>query len=529
MITKAKLRLWKTDRKQAAKDIGRVLDRRTSKLTPFVFNHMQLRLDAQMDLENETFILKSRKLGASTYVAWRFFLKALLTPNYNAYIAAHTRESVETIFQIVHRFYDNLPQDLKDLVPKVKSSVHEIRFNHGGGIIVGTAGSESARSGTNNAILLDEFAFYVDADKAIAAILNTATPDCEIVLATTANGLNHAHRMWYDINSGYNKFFASWTDDPVARRSHPPKYVDPQVWVFQEDNCLVDEQANWVAHHLSTKCAGDWAMFNQEQPINPQVAFVSSGARVLRKAYPDAKPEPGYKVYHEPTAYHSYCIGIDPATGKPDGDFSAMTVLDITDLKNIHIVAVFYKRVSLTEFSHHCLVTARQYNSAFCVIEVNACGPAVVEAFEAAEYGNVYKRTSPLKIGDKTVESLGFYTGPQTRPILISRLRSYVDANKLVLVDINLQHEANTFIYNSSGREEADSGCHDDGLLSCGLALMGLDQTQHMSEDKYRQKPKGLKAQLEWESATGELYEANKFDDDYGTDQGGVGVTSNLL
>lgn len=528
-VTKADLRRWKSDRKQAAEELGRVIDRRTSKLTPFVLNHMQGRLDLHLDLNPETLILKSRKLGASTYVAWRFFLRALLTPNYNAVIIAHTKESAEVIFQIVHRFYENLPADLRALAPKRKSSVRELRFDHGGGITVGTAGSESARGGTNNAILMDEFAFYVDADKAIAAILSTRTPDAEIVLATTANGLNHAHRMWFDVNSGYSKFFASWTDDPVARRKNPPAYVDPQVWVFQEDNGLTNEQANWVAWTLATACVGDWNLFNQEQPITPQVAFVSSGARVFKMVYPNAKQDPGFRIYHKPQPFRTYVMGLDPATGKPTGDFSAFTVLDITDLKDIQIAAVFYKRVSLTEYSNIALSTAHKYNTAFCVIEVNGPGPAVVEAFENAEYGNVWRRANPLKIGDKSQESLGFYTGPQTRPILVSRLRSYLDSGRVKLVDPNLQHEANTFIYNSSGKEEADNGCHDDGLISLGLALMGLDQTQHMVQAKYDKKPQGIKEILEWESATGELYDSSNFNDGWGESDSGAGVVSDML
>ena len=511
-ITKAQLRDWRSDRKKAALELAKVVDRQTTRLIPFKFNRMQDDLDTFLDANTWAYILKSRQLGATTYLLWRAFHKALLTPNYKVAVVAHTYSSVLALFQTVHRYYDNLPDDLKALAPKAKSSAHALVFEHGGGLIVGTANSDAFRGQTHNQIIFDEFAFYQDADRAMAAILQTATPDAEVVLCTTANGLNFAHKLWFDTTAGYSKFFASWVNDPLARRKQAPSYLDPYVEVYKQDHGLSQEQTNWVAHHLSTACAGDWKLFNQEQPINAQVAFVATGERVLTKPYPHAKCQPGYARYAQPVPYHTYIMGIDPATGKPNGDFSAFVVLDITD-GTPRIVSVYYKRASLTEFNEVALRECRKYNDALAVIEVNGPGPSTVEHFITSEYGNIYRRTTPLKVGGKPQDTMGFYTGPQTRPLMISRLRSHVDSGKVPLIDPNLQHEANSFIYNSSGREEADSGCHDDGLLALALALMGLDQTHHMSAPQYDKKPRGLEEILQWESATGEVYDPSRFDD----------------
>ena len=529
-VTKAELKKLKYDRDYSFEVLLKVIDRETTRLKPFKLNVAQRKLDAFLDANPWSFVLKSRQLGCSTYVLARFFHKALFNPNFNVAIVAHTKEAVVAIFNIIHRFYDNLPPDLKEMAPKIKGSVHELRLSHGGGLVVGTAGSESLRGQTYNAALFSEFAFYANATKAMAAILQTCTPDAEVVIETTANGLNHAHKMWYDSNSGFGKIFLDWRNDPLARMKKQPAYVDPQVWVYAEDHQLDDQQAFWVAHHLSTRCAGDWKMFNQEQPILASLAFVGSGARVFQHSFPHVLPQPGYHIYRQPEPMHTYVCGIDTATGKPDGDFSSFVMTDVTDAKDIHIAAVFYKRVAISEFSVVAITECRRYNEALAVIETNGPGPATVEAFIGAEYGNLYRRPSPLKIGEDDPTRIGWYTSAETRPIMMSRLRSYVDSGKLELIDPNLQHEANSFIYNSSGREEADSGCHDDGLLAASMSLMGIDQTQHMAGKRYLKKPQGIKEILEWESATGELYESTNqnFNDNFGGSDYGMTTLDDL-
>ena len=68
-------------------------------------------------------------------------------------------------------------------------------------------------------------------------------------------------------------------------------------------------------------------------------------------------------------------------------------------------------------------------------------------------------------------------------------------------------NEMNTFVYNENGKPEADTGKHDDLVFATGLALMGLDQVDDYEEEVQKEKkPQGIRDVLQWECATGKLY-----------------------
>ena len=59
-------------------------------------------------------VLKARQMGLTTWAAARFFLKTITHPGTLTLEVAHTQESAEEIFRIVHRFLDWLPENLRE-------------------------------------------------------------------------------------------------------------------------------------------------------------------------------------------------------------------------------------------------------------------------------------------------------------------------------------------------------------------------------------------------------------------------------
>ncbi len=54
-------------------------------------------------------MLKARQVGITTYIAARFFIQTITRPGTLTVQVAHSEESAEAIFKIVHRFWENLP------------------------------------------------------------------------------------------------------------------------------------------------------------------------------------------------------------------------------------------------------------------------------------------------------------------------------------------------------------------------------------------------------------------------------------
>jgi len=449
------------------------------------------------------YVLKARQLGLTTIIAAKLFHKALFTPNFKVAVLAHTREAAKSIFNIYRRYYSNLPKFLR--FKAEAANVNELIFFHGGTIKVGSASSNSFRGSTYNSLHLSEFAFYDNIEATIQSVFQTATPNAAIILETTANGLNDAQTIWNDDN-GFQKLFISWVSDENYTSKKKSKFstIEKSYIGLHE---LDPKKANWFAETLRGKCLNNLNTWNQEYPITAEIAFVTSGKKFFPVTFQVSHNETiGWKYYKDAKKYRTYVAGVDTASGSPTGDFSAMVIMDVTDRKKSEVVATFYDRVPLKDFGIQVLKGLAEYNP-LCVVESNSYGLAIVETLREEGYAHLYRRTKYDKISDRWSEHLGFSTTKQSRPILLSRLHQWVSFNQLSLTCPRLMNEMNTFVYNETGKPEADTGKHDDLVFATGLALMGLDQVDDYEEEVQKEEmPKGIRAKLEWESQTGKLY-----------------------
>src|SRR5437588_12059451 len=56
-------------------------------------------------------VLKARQVGITTYIAARYFVQTITRPGTLTVQVAHSDESAQAIFNIVHRFWEKLPND----------------------------------------------------------------------------------------------------------------------------------------------------------------------------------------------------------------------------------------------------------------------------------------------------------------------------------------------------------------------------------------------------------------------------------
>ena len=77
----------------------------------------------------QNIVLKARQVGITTYIAARYFLQTITRPGTLTVQVAHSPESAEAIFNIVQRFWENLPKAmLKGALVKSRSNVRQIVF-----------------------------------------------------------------------------------------------------------------------------------------------------------------------------------------------------------------------------------------------------------------------------------------------------------------------------------------------------------------------------------------------------------------
>ena len=483
-------------------------------LVSFKPNTAQKKFYKQLEKNPWLFTLKARQLGMSTAIAARLFWKVLFTPNFKCAVIAHTHPAVKNIFEIYRRFYHNLPKFLQFKYDA--SSTNELKFFHGGSLKVSSASSSHFRGSTFHAIHVSELCFYTNLKESIAAIFQTLTDNAEIIIETTANGLNEGYQLWMEDN-GFDKFFIPWFKDKNYRNTVP--LVNKTGWEldYQNDFGLNERQIAWVRKTIDTKCAGDINIFHQEYPASPELAFITTGTKFFRHNYPEALmvSDEGLIEYTPPREYRSYIMGIDTAGGSPDGDYSAAVVIDVTNNLAMEVVATYYAHKPISVFAEDTLGLANRYN-ALVVIESNNHGVAVIEKFQMANYAHLFRRVTYDKAGDRYIEKLGFNTSAQTRPLMLSRLQEHINKMSLAPVCQRLKYEINSFVYNQQGRPEAAAGQYDDLVFSAALAVMGLDQADYYIQERTKgRRPRTMEEKLKFELNTGQLYsEQSDWNDD---------------
>jgi hypothetical protein len=254
-------------------------------LEPFRFNAAQRKLHQVIEEQKaktgrvRVVVLKARQLGVSTYTA-RLYHRTINNPGLRTIIIGHERRASSNLFDLVRRFHDNMPEDQRPHTGT--SNAQELIFDKiDSGYLVSVATHEGAgRSATAQLLHASECAFWENLPLQMAALLQTV-PDLngtEIIIESTANGYNDFHSLWRKAEAGESEFlpvFLPWSLDAGYARELPEGFVmDSEESKLADLHKLTAQQMAWRRNKISQ--LGSAEFFNQEYPLDPASAFISS-------------------------------------------------------------------------------------------------------------------------------------------------------------------------------------------------------------------------------------------------------------
>jgi hypothetical protein len=218
----------------------------------------------------------------------------------------------------------------------------------------------------------------------------------------------------------------------------------------------------------------------------------------------------GVQVFHKPKQNGVYVGVCDVAEGV-GGDFSTMTIFDITGDEGYRIAAIYRNnKISTLLFPDVIFKLATEYNEAYILIETNSIGKQVADVLHGEfEYENILLSTSGGRKG-QTISSgfggqggkLGVKTTSPLRRIGCSTLKTLIEENKLIVESHDIISELTTFVF-YKGKYQAEVGHHDD--LTMTLVLFGWLTQQpyfrelldiNIREELYADKIKAIEADL---------------------------------
>jgi hypothetical protein len=265
-------------------------------------------------------VLKSRQHGITTFFCVLFLDACLFHPDTNAAVIAHLKNETTKIFEEKVRYpYDNLPDEIKNLIPADTQTKNELRFVNGSVFYIAL----SARSGTLQYLLISEFgkicATRPDrAKEIVTGSLPTVHQNGVAVIESTAEG---REGYFYDYSMGglgkqraeatlsrldYKFFFFGWHSDP-KNRLNPDGVLIPErlqryfQQLAREHGIHLDEgQKAWYAKTEEMLQEN----MQREHPSYPEEAFQAAlqGTFYGRQMHKARSEKRITKVPHDPAA-----------------------------------------------------------------------------------------------------------------------------------------------------------------------------------------------------------------------------------
>lgn len=419
-------------------------------------------------------ILKARQLGITTYVAARFFVETITCPGTLTVQVAHSQESAEEIFGIVHRFWENLPLGTREgALVTSHANTRQLRFPRiDSEYRVATAGDVNAGRGmTIHNLHCSEVARWPRGGEEVLASLRAAvTESGQIVLESTPNGATGVfYEEWQRADeTGYTKFFFPWW------------YADEYSLKEEAENVypLTEEEQLLVAQHGLSDLQIGWrrrkhaelrGMLGQEFAEDPVSCFRASGECVfdleaVERAFTgssepvEMRENRRLMVWLPAQAGKQYIIGVDPAGGGSEGDYACAEVIERqTGMQ----CAELHGHFPPVDLARKVAKLGNAYNNAMLGVERNNHGYAVLAHLRHANYSNIFQQGN----------ADGWLTNAANRPGMIENLAAVLEVAPRLFHSPRLLNECRTFVRHPDGSSAAACGCHDDCVMAMAIAL----------------------------------------------------------
>ncbi len=418
-------------------------------------------------------VLKARQMGLTTWAAARFFLKTITRPGTLTLQVAHTQESAEEIFRIVHRFVDYLPEELREGPLRTsRANARQIVFPElDAQYRVVSAGERNAGRGlTVQNLHCSELARWPgDPAETLAGLRAAMAPGAELILESTPDGVGGCfHEEWQKAaeTETVRHFFPWWME-----RKYRAAAVERSSLSEEEKDLVgsygLDLEQVGFRRQIRANFRG---LARQEYAEDEESCFRASGDSVFELAAVEARlaVAPGpveqrrngeLEIWLPPLKGKKYVVAVDPAGGGSEGDYSAAQVLELeTGLQ----CAEFAGHMGGLELARLVTDLAVEYNNASLVVERNNHGSGVLALAQAVcGYARIYQQGGQP----------GWLTTSMSRPAVLGRLDAGLVEQPERFMSRKLLAECRSFVRLPNGSTGARAGTHDDRVMAMAIGL----------------------------------------------------------
>jgi hypothetical protein len=399
-----------------------------------------------------------RQVGKTTTTVAYMLWATIFTDQQNCAVLANKGALARDILSKYQLAYENLPMWLQQGI--VTWNKGNVELENGSKIVAASTSSSAIRGGSFNIVFLDEFAFVPN--NIAEEFFNSVYPvissgkKTKIIIVSTPNGMNLFYKLWMDsINkkNNYVNFEIHW--------SHVPGR--DEKW---KEETIRNTSQRQFSQEFETEFLGSSNTLVSGYKLQQLVYTDPIANHDLLKIY----EHPVKEGINESKSDHLYAITVDVSEGK-NLDSSAFSVIDISQTPYKQVAT--YKSSSITPILFPTVIynTARYYNDAYVLVEINN-NPQVADSLHADfEYENLWKiftgnkKPQQLSAGFARGVQMGLKMSPQVKAIGCSNLKTLIEGDKLLIQDFDTYSELTTFIQQKNSFS-AEEGANDDMVMS---------------------------------------------------------------
>jgi len=415
--------------------------------------------DCQKDKVNlilnnrKVIIMEGRQQGKTITSAACILHYTLFNHNKTVAILANKSASAREVLHRYQIMYENLPLWMQQGIKTWNKG--DVELENGARIFTAATATSGIRGKSVNWLYIDEAAIIPNnvAEEFFTSTYPTimAGETTKVLLTSTPLGYNHFWKFWNEAVKGENGFISKQI----------PYWMIPgrdEKWAAEQKLILGDIKFNQEV--LCSFLGSSNTLINADT-----ISRLSSKHFVYQKD--------GLDLILEPDKEHSYFVSVDTSRGV-GGDYSAFTVIDCTAYPFAIVAKYKNNKISPLLYPDVIVKTAKDYNNAFILVEINDIGQQVADIIHnELEYENMIWVGHDTRYGQVLSSTgrnatLGVRTTKQIKRIGCQTLKSLIEESKLLVFDSDVISELSTFV-EARGSYEADEGYHDDLTMSLVL------------------------------------------------------------
>lgn len=430
---------------------------------PFTLRPAQKEIISTWMEERYSIVLKARQIGWSTLAAvYCLWLAVFYSDQMIVMLSRNQREARKLLGKADYA-WKRLPKWMRARAPRrITENKDDISFDNGSKVESLPSKEDPARGSAVSLIIVDEWAFFDDAEQAWAAIQPVADVGGRVIGLSTANGWgDFFHTMWVKATTGVSDFkpmFFPWSanDDRDENWYESQKANLPEWQLWQEYPSTEDEA--FIKSGRPVFNVDALAAMGIEVPRRGVLQNLGVGLSFLEQKGGDLR------VWELPRSDEKYVIGADVAEGLEHGDYSSAHVLASKGQK---VVAVWHGHVDPDLFGDILVDLGNYYGRALVAVEVNNHGLTTNKALQRARYPRIYYRRSLDQRTRQQRLQVGWRTDVASKPLMIDGLAALLRGG-YDCRDSETIAELRTFVRDEKGRMSGSP--FDDRVISFAIA-----------------------------------------------------------